>query len=60
MIFTDEGNLSAEQYTRNKKNFLNLLGNNIRLTERDFVQSLYSEFYNRGYEKNKYCKCINY
>lgn len=25
-----------------------------------FVQSLYSEFYNRGYEKNKYCKCINY
>ena len=21
-----------------------------------FVQSLYSEFYNRGYEKNKYCK----
>lgn len=25
-----------------------------------FVQSSYSEFFNRDSEKNKYCKCINY
>lgn len=42
MIFTDEANLDAEKFTRNKKNFLNLVGQNIRVTERDFVQSIYS------------------
>jgi len=25
-----------------------------------FVESTYSEIYNREFEKNKYCKCINY
>lgn len=42
MIFTDEANLDAEKYTRNKKDFLNLVGQNIRATERDFIQSIYS------------------
>ena len=42
MIFTEEGNLDAEKYTRDKKNFLNLVGKNIRSTEKDFIQAVYS------------------
>ena len=41
-IFTDEANIEAENFSRNKKNFLDLVGKNIRLTERDFIQLLYS------------------
>jgi len=41
-IFTDEGNADAERFSRDKKNFLNLVGKNIRTTERDFIQLLYS------------------
>ena len=41
-IFTTEGNLDAEKFMRDKKNFLNLVGKNIRPTERDFIQLLYS------------------
>lgn len=42
MLFTNEANLDAEKFTRDKKNFITVVGSNIRLTERDFVQSLYS------------------
>lgn len=41
-IFTTEANLDAEHFMRDKKNFLNLVGKNIRPTERDFVQLIYS------------------
>lgn len=41
-IFTTEGNEDAEKFSRDKKNFLNLVGKNIRHTERDFVQLLYT------------------
>lgn len=41
-IFTDEANQSAEKFSRDKKNYLNLVGKNIRTTERDFIQLLYS------------------
>ena len=41
-IFTDEANEDAERFSRDKKNFLNLVGKNIRTTERDFVQLAYS------------------
>ena len=41
-IFTDEANEDAEKFSRDKKNFLNLVGKNIRTTERDFVQLTYS------------------
>lgn len=42
MIFTDEGNADAQKFTREKKNFLNLVGQNVRATERDFIQAIYS------------------
>lgn len=42
MIFTDEGNADAQRYSRDKKNFLNLVGQNVRATERDFIQAIYS------------------
>lgn len=42
MIYTDEANLDAKRFTRDKKNFLNLYGKNNRVTERDFTQSIYS------------------
>lgn len=41
-IFTTEANLDAERFMRDKKNFLDLVGKNIRTTERDFIQLLYS------------------
>lgn len=41
-IFTTEANLDAEKFRRDKKNFLDLVGKNIRTTERDFIQLLYS------------------
>ena len=41
-LFTTEANLDAERFMRDKKNFLNLVGKNIRTTERDFIQLLYS------------------
>lgn len=42
MIFTDEANADAQKFTREKKNFLNLVGQNVRATERDFIQAIYS------------------
>lgn len=41
-IFTDEANADAERFMRDKKNFLDLVGKNIRTTERDFIQLIYS------------------
>lgn len=41
-IFTEEANEDAERFSRDKKNFLNLVGKNIRTTERDFIQLTYS------------------
>ena len=41
-IFTDEANSDAERFSRDKKNFLNLVGKNIRTTDRDFIQLAYS------------------
>lgn len=41
-LFTEEANNDAAKFSRDKKNFLNLSGQNIRVTERDFVQLIYS------------------
>ena len=41
-LFTDEANANVAEFIKDKKNFVNLVGQNIRTTERDFVQSLYS------------------
>ena len=41
-LFTVEANMDAERFMRDKKNFLNLVGKNIRKTERDFIQLIYS------------------
>ena len=41
-VFTDEANKDSDNFSRDKKNFLNLVGGNIRTTERDFVQLAYS------------------
>jgi len=41
-IFTAEGNIEAEKFRRDKKNFLDLQGRNIRPTEKDFCQLMYS------------------
>lgn len=41
-IFTTEANIDAVNFSRDKKNFLNLVGKNIRTTERDFIQLIYS------------------
>ena len=42
MLFTDEANIEAEKFMRNKKNFLDFCGNNIRTTTIDFIQLAYS------------------
>ena len=41
-VFTDEANDDARKFMRDKKNFLDLVGKNIRSTERDFIQLIYS------------------
>lgn len=41
-IFTEEGNLSAEAFSRNKMNFLTPDGKNIRSTEIDAIQIAYN------------------
>ena len=41
-LFTTEANMDAAKFRRDKKNFLNLQGQNIRLSERDFIQLVYS------------------
>lgn len=42
LAYTDEANRDLEEFVKSKKNYLSYMGDNIRTTERDFVQSIYS------------------
>jgi len=41
-VFTNEANADAERQTKDKKNILTLTNENIRIVQRDFVQTLYA------------------
>jgi DNA-directed RNA polymerase beta' subunit len=42
LAYTDEANIDIENFMFDKKNYINLMGGAIRLTERDFMQCIYS------------------
>jgi len=41
-VFSDEANADAERYMQDKKYIMTLIGDNSRVIQRDFVQTLYS------------------
>lgn len=55
LLYTDEANMDLDAFVKSKKNFLSYMGDNIRTTERDFIQSIYSL---TRHPRNKECKLV--